>query len=56
MGYYFEVKNDITITNAAQKVLNQSGCKPNKVWVDKGIQFHNMSIKSWLKENYIKMH
>ena len=31
----------ITITNAFQKVLNESGCKPNKTWVDKGSKFYN---------------
>ena len=31
-----------------QKVLDESGCKPNKIWVDKGSEFHNKSLKSWL--------
>ena len=26
----------IAITNAFQKILKQSNCKPNKIWVDKG--------------------
>ena len=26
----------ITITNAFQKNLNESGCKQNKIWADKG--------------------
>ena len=30
-------KKDISIVNAFQKILNQSGCKPYKIWVDKGI-------------------
>ena len=29
-------KKGITITNAFQKILDESGCKLDKVWVDKG--------------------
>ena len=29
-------KKGITITNDFQKILNESNCKPNKVWVDEG--------------------
>ena len=36
----------ITITNDFQKNLHESNCKPKKLWVDEGIQFHNRSIKS----------
>ena len=31
----FKDKKEITITNAFQKILDESNCKPNKVWVDK---------------------
>ena len=31
-----EAKSGITITNAFQKVLKESNCKLNKIWVDKG--------------------
>ena len=40
-------KNGITITNAFQKMLNEYKRKPNKVWVDKGIEFCNRSMKLW---------
>ena len=40
-------KRGTTITNAFQKVLKESICKPNKVWLDKGSKFHNRSVKSW---------
>ena len=33
-------KKGITITNAFQKMLNESKCKPNKTWVDKGSKFY----------------
>ena len=32
-------KSSITITNAFQKFLDKSSCKPNKKWLDKGIEF-----------------
>ena len=32
-------KNGIAITNAFQKILNESNLKPNKIWVDKGSKF-----------------
>ena len=40
----------ITISNALQKVLDKSNHKPNKIWVDKGSEFYNKSIKSWFSE------
>ena len=44
-------KKSITITNLFQKILVKSkgskaditGCKPNKIWVDKGSKFYNRS-------------
>ena len=30
---------------AFQKFLNESGRKPNKIWVDKGSEFYNRSEK-----------
>ena len=32
-----------------------SGCKPNKIWIDKGSEFYNNSFKKWLKDNNIEM-
>ena len=43
-------KKKITITNALQKVLNKYNRKPNKMWVDKGNEFYNTLIKSWVEE------
>ena len=42
-------KRGITITNAFQKILDESNRKPNKIWVDKVSKFHNRSMKSWQK-------
>ena len=38
------------------KILDKSGCKPNKIWVDKGTEFYKRSMESRLKDNCIEMH
>ena len=43
-------KKSITITNAFQKVIKESNPKLNKTWVDKGSEFYNRSMKSWLEK------
>ena len=40
----------ITITNAFPKILDESNHKPNKIWVDKGSEFYNRSMKLWLEK------
>ena len=30
--------------------------KPNKIWVDKGSEFYNRLMKSWLEKNVIEMY
>ena len=32
-------KKVITISTSFQKILDESNCKPNKIWVDKGKEF-----------------
>ena len=49
-------KRGITITNAFQKILDESNRKPNKIWVDKGSEFYNRLMKSWLEKNEIEMY
>ena len=46
-------KKGLSIVNAFQKILDKSGCKRNKLWVDKGSEFYNNSFKQWLKDNDI---
>ena len=41
-----KVSKVITITNAFQIILDESTRKPNKIWVDKGNEFYNRSMKS----------
>ena len=36
--------------------MDEPGCKPNKVWVDKRSAFYNRSMKSWLHGNGIEMY
>ena len=38
-------KKGVTIVNAIQKILNDLGRKPNKIWVDKGSELYNISFK-----------
>ena len=40
-------KNEITVTNPFQKILDESNRKPTKIWVDKGSEFYNRSMKSF---------
>ena len=49
----FPLKDEkgISIVNTFQKILDRSGCKPNKIWVDKGSKFYNNCFKKWLKDN-----
>ena len=44
-----------SIANAFQKILDKSGRKTNKIWIDKGSEFYNNSFKKWLKDNNIEM-
>ena len=37
----------VTITNAFQKILQESNRKSNKIWVDKRDEFYNNSFKKW---------
>ena len=46
----------VSIANAFQKVLDKSGRKTNKIWVDKGSEFYNSSVKKWLKDNNNEMY
>ena len=40
----------IAITNAFQKILDESNSKPNKIWADKNSEFYDGSMKSWLEK------
>ena len=46
----------MTIDNAFQNILEESNRKANKIWVDKGRECYNRSMKSWLKDNNIEIY
>ena len=59
----FKRQKGITINNVFQKMakpkMSESRSKerkPNKIRVDKGSEFHNRSMKSWLQNNDIKLY
>ena len=31
-------------------------CKPNKNWIDKGSEYYNRSVKSWLQDNEVEVY
>ena len=49
-------KKGISIVNAFNKIIKQSGRKPNKIWVDQGGKFYNNVFKKWLSSNNIIMY
>ena len=53
---YWKIKKGITLSNGFQKIVDESGRKPNKIWVDKGSGFYNRSMKSWLEDNVIEIY
>ena len=38
------------------KILGESNCRSNKIWVDEGSKFYNRSMKLWLQDNDIEMY
>ena len=49
-------KKGVRIVNAFQSILDKSGRKPNKIWVDQGSEFYNHNSKKWLANNEISMY
>ena len=49
-------KKGASIVNAFQSILDKSGRKPNKIWVDQGSEFYNDNFKKWLVNNDISMY
>ena len=46
-------KKGISVVNAFNKIMKQSGRKPKKIWVDQGGEFYNNVFKKWLSNNSI---
>ena len=49
-------KKGVNIVIAFQRILDDSKRKPNKIWVYKGSEFYNRSMKSWSEKNDIEMY
>ena len=50
--YPWKIKKGSTVTNAFQIFFDESKRKPNEIWVDKGSEFYNRSMKSRLEKWY----
>ena len=49
-------KKGDSIVDGFKKILDDSGRKPTKIWVDHGSEFYNNKFKSFLKNNDIEMY
>ena len=49
-------KKGKTILNAFIEIVNESNCKPNKLWVDQGREFYDKLMQDWLDNNDILMY
>ena len=49
-------KTGLTTLEAFKKITKESGRICKHLWVDRGLEFYNKHIKSWLKENNIVMY
>ena len=60
--FLWKTKKGVTLVNAFQNILEGSksreskfkGRKPNKIWIDQGIDFYDNPFKKWLKKNFFK--
>ena len=52
---FLKDKKDATIT-VFQKMLDELNCKPDKIWVNKGSEFYNGTMKSFLQNNDIEIY
>ena len=44
-------KKDRTVLNAFIEIVNESNCKPSKLWVDQGRALYNKLLQEWSKNN-----
>ena len=49
-------KTGLTTLEAFKKITKESGRICKHLWVDRGLEFYNKDVKSWLKENNIIMY
>ena len=51
-----KIKKGKTVLYAFIKIVNESNCKPNKLWVDQGREIYNKLMQEWLEHNDILMY
>ena len=57
MVYYFNSqKKVLPLLILFKKIVNEFNRKANKKWVDKGSEFYQRSMKSWLQDNCKNMY
>ena len=44
------------VVDEFEKILNKTGRKPNKIYVDQGKEFYNKDMKRWLVDEGIDMY
>ena len=49
-------KTGSAVVNAFEEILNKTGRKRNKIWVDQGKEFYNKDMKRWLVDKGIDMY
>ena len=52
MGRSYTKQKGQTVADAFKRIMNESGRKPKKVWVDKGTEFYNQYVKALPFEIY----
>ena len=57
-AWFVSLKDEkcIAITNAHQKILDESNRKPNKIWIDRGSEFYNESMKWSFQDNHTEIY
>ena len=48
--FLWKIEKVLQLLMLFKNVLDESNYKPNKIWVEKGNEFYNKSIKSWLEK------
>ena len=56
MGYSFKKQRSNHNSQCFSKKFKRIIRKPNKIWVNKGSEFYNRSMKSWLEKSDIEMY
>ena len=54
--FLLKIKREIRLLMLFKNILDESNRKSNKMWVDKGSEFYNRSIKSWLQDINIQLY